>query len=337
MKWCVGFLLMFSSLLVKAQVPDAGMAPTDRQIYSAKTSTLDSLSTLLFTPQATERERVRAIYSWICHNIRYNVDVYRPLARRVRFIPEPIDTVSEWKSADEMYALKVLKRGVAVCEGYARLFKVLCQYAGVEAVVLNGYVRTNTDRSPDRFRTNHTWNAIRIDSTWHLVDATWGAGFVTYADEFVQEQNDFYFLTPPEQLIRDHYPEDLRWTLLAEPPTLAEFRKMPFKSKSFVKYGIQSYAPSGGWLEAEPGDTLSFAISLYDIERSKRTSADPFADTSRFSLSPASVFVKPELEKGNQVYYSFVVDAGTRWVHLLFNGDVILRYHSKLRSPLASN
>ena len=48
---------------------------------------------------------------------------------------------------------------------------------------------------------------------------------------------------------------------MAEPPTVAEFRKMPFKVKSFVKYGIQSYWPQNGLVEAERGDTLSFSIT----------------------------------------------------------------------------
>ena len=65
-----------------------------------------------------------------------------------------------------MVAQKVLRRGKAVCDGYARLFKVLCQYTGLEAVVLNGYVRTDVGRSSERFKTNHTWNAVRIDSVW---------------------------------------------------------------------------------------------------------------------------------------------------------------------------
>jgi transglutaminase/protease-like cytokinesis protein 3 len=306
-------------------------------VQSIKATSPDSLALQLTAPYTTDLEKVRAIYSWICQNIRYNVDIYRPVALRARYVPEPIDTSSEWKPADEMYAQKVLRRGVAVCEGYSRLFKTLCVLAGVEAVVLNGYVRTNFDRAAERFRTNHTWNAVRIDSTWHLVDPTWGAGYVSYGDEFVQKQNDFYFLTPPQDMIRDHYPEDLRWTLLPQPPTLAEFRKMPFKSKSFVKYGIQAYLPSSGLLEAEVGDTLSFSISLRDVTRSKGTSPDPFFDTASFALSPNSVFIKPEKEGVDKVFYRFVVDETTQWVHLLFNDDVILRYNVSRRPSLASN
>lgn len=336
MKRGAGFLFLLFSFSVQGQ-KKINFAAVDRYVQQVPAVRPDSLATLLATPFTTDMEKARAVYSWICQNIRYNVNVYRPLRFRPPFVPEPIDTVTAWKSADEMVAQKVLRRRVAVCEGYARLFKTLCRYAGLEAVVINGYVRTNTDRSADRFRTNHTWNAVRIDSAWHLVDATWGAGYITYNDDFVQEQNDFYFLTSPAEMIRDHYPEDLQWTLLPQPPTLAEFRKMPFRSKSYIKYGIRAYTPAQGMLEADAGDTLLFSISLRDVARSKNTSSDPFADTAAFSLSPLSTFLKPENEMGETVFYRYVVDAATEWVHLLFNSDVILRYHITRRRSVASN
>lgn len=333
--WVCAFFL-FTSFVLQAQRPTAGFSAIDWRVQDIRAKTPDSLALALTSPYATELEKVRAIYSWICQNIRYNVEIYWPLARRRPFKPEPVDTTSEWKPADEMVAQKVLRRGVAVCDGYSRLFKVLCLYAGIEAVVLNGYVRTNTDRAVDRFRSNHTWNAVRIDSAWHLVDATWGAGYMTYNDEFEQKQNDFYFLTPPEELIRDHYPEDLRWSLLAQPPTLAEFRKMPFRSKSYLKYNIASYFPSNGLLEAEIGDTLTFSVNLKDAKKAKSVIPDPFLDTATFSLSPASVFLKPATEAGDKALYNFVVDGSTQFVHLLFNDDVILRYSIQRRSSMAS-
>jgi transglutaminase/protease-like cytokinesis protein 3 len=337
MKRCAGLVFLFFHFCVQAQKPSANFGAIDWYVQSVKTPATDSLAAKLTVPYTTDLEKVRAIYSWICQNIRYNADIYKPIALRARYKPEPIDTTSEWKSADEMMAQKVLRRGIAVCEGYSRLFKVLCQYAGIEAVVLNGYVRTDYDRSAERFRTNHTWNAVRIDSAWQLVDATWGAGYMTYGDEFVQKQNDYYFLTPPEELIRDHYPEDLRWSLMPQPPTLAEFRKMPFKSKAYIKYGINAYFPSNGLLEAEVGDTLSFSINLKNAKKAKSVFPDPFLDTASFALSPASVFIKPQKEVGDTVYYNFVVDESTQWVHLLFNDDVILRYNVNRKQSLASN
>lgn len=335
MKRCAGLTLFFFSQILLAQKPSANFNSIDWYAQTVQATTLDSLAAKLTAPYATELEKVRAIYTWICQNIQYNADIYRPLYLRAKFKPEPVDTVSEWKPADEMVAQRVLRRRIAVCDGYARLFKVLCQYAGVEAAVLTGYARSDIDRAKERFRSNHTWNAVRIDSVWHLLDLTWAAGYLTYADEFVQKQNDFYFLTPPEDFIRDHYPEDLRWSLLAQPPALAEFKKMPFKSKSYLKYGITAYAPQDGLIEAEIGDTLSFAISLKDAKKAKTVSADPFLDTASFALSPFSVFIKPVKEADNKAHYQFVVDESTQWVHLLFNDDVILRYGISRKRSLA--
>lgn len=293
----------------------ANFGAIDWYAQGVKAGAPDTLSLKLTFPYTTELEKVRAIYSWICQNIRYNEEIYWPIGMRRPYQPQPIDTTSEWKSADEMVAQKVVRRGRAVCDGYAR---------------------SNVDRSAFPFRTNHTWNAVRIDTVWHLVDVTWAAGYMTYSNEFVQKQNDFYFLTRPESFIQDHYPEDLRWSLLPQPPSLAEFKRMPFRSKSYLKYGIDAYTPAKGLLEVEVGDTLSFTINLRDVKRAKSVFPDPFLDTAMFVLSPASVFIKPEKETADKAYYNFVVDASTQFVHLLFNDDVILRYSVQRKRALAS-
>lgn len=338
MKWCVGIWVCLLSFDALAQRQPVSFASIDWQVQSVDAKTPDSLALKLTAGYATEREKVRAIFTWICQNIAYNSIIYKPLYRRPPFLATPVDTVSEWRSADEMVAQKVISRRLAVCDGYSRLFKVLCTFAGVQAEVINGYVRTNYGSAAERFRTNHTWNAVRIDSTWHLVDVTWAAGYMTYNDEFVAKQNDFYFLTRPQEFVRDHYPEDLRWTLLEEPPTLAEFRKMPFKVKSYIKYNIQSYWPRQGLVEAEVGDTVVFSLRLNDVKRAKNTFSDPFLDTTQFALSPRSVFIKPVKETAGEVFYAYVVDVSTQWVNLLFNDDVVLRYSLQRRRPdLASN
>jgi transglutaminase/protease-like cytokinesis protein 3 len=336
MKRCAGLILLFFTHFLAAQKPSANFGAIDWYVGSVHEASLDSLAFRLSAPYHTEVEKVRAIYAWICQNIQYNVDIYRPLYRRAKFKPEPVDTSAEWKSADEMVAQRVLYRRVAVCDGYARLFKVLCQYSGVEAVVLNGYGRTGFDSGKERFRSNHSWNAVRIDSAWYLVDATWAAGYINYADDFVSHRNDYYFLTAPEDFIRDHFPEDLRWTLLAQPPSIAEFKKMPFKSKAYLKYGIHAYTPQTGLIEAEPGDTLSFSIRLKDVKKAATVSPDPFLDTASFALSPLSVFIKPAAETADTVHYQFVMNDATQWIHLLFNDDVVLRYSINRKRSLVS-
>ena len=89
-------------------------------------------------------------------------------------------------------------------------------------------------------------------------------------------------------------------------------------------------------MEAGTGDTLSFTIRLKDAGKALNTIPDPFLDTSSFTLSPYSVFIKPVQETGNQAFYHFVLDGSTQWVHLLFNDDVVLRYYVKRKESLAS-
>ena len=45
-------------------------------------------------------------------------------------------------------------------------------------------------------------------------------------------------LAPPMQFIQDHFPEDLQWTLLPDPPLVSEFHYSPFKHSAFIKHKI---------------------------------------------------------------------------------------------------
>src|SRR4051812_46168033 len=189
--------------------------------------TPDSLALKLTSQYGTDLEKVRSIFSWITQHIAYNTGIYNRSKSSVRYVDAPLDTVTVWKSGLEMTAQKVLDRRIAVCEGYAKLFKTLCDYSGIRSELVYGYAKCFMERS-DKFRTNHTWNAVLIDSSWQLLDVTWASGYITFGNEFVQRTDESYFLTAPKQFILDHYPEDLRWTLLDHPPPLREFQFSPF-------------------------------------------------------------------------------------------------------------
>ncbi|MEM7037170.1 MAG: transglutaminase domain-containing protein, partial [Bacteroidota bacterium] len=106
----------------------------------------------------TEEEKVRAIYTWITHNIRYDRRAF------LSFTYPPSDPKT------------VLKRRKAVCAGYARLFEELCEQAGIEAYGIVGYSKGAFYRLGQKFyRGKHTWSAVRVDNEWQLMDLTWGS------------------------------------------------------------------------------------------------------------------------------------------------------------------
>jgi hypothetical protein len=325
--------LLFVTSASFAQRGSASFYSIDWKVRNIEAPTVDSLAKKLSAPYPTELEKTRAIFSWIAQHIAYNTGIYNMGKgyRQVKYVSDPADTISA-KSATEQTAERVLRRRIAVCDGYAKLFKTLCDYAGVESEVIVGYGKCYLEKD-EKFRTNHTWNAVRIDSAWHLLDVTWASGFITYNNEFVPHMDESYFLTPPQQFILDHYPEDLRWSLLEHPPTLKEFRFSPFKYKSYIKYGIVSASPSNGTIEAAVGDTIRIELKVKDASKDILIAADPLFDSTIMELSPASVFLQPVMEN-NKAVYTYVVEAeGTEWIHLLYNRDPVLRYKLNTRTP----
>ena len=57
-------------------------------------------------------------------------------------------------------------------------------------------------------------------------------------------EEDFYFLTDPEQFIYSHWPHQTIWQFLPRKISLLEFQELPFVKPAFFKTGIQL-----GWTE----------------------------------------------------------------------------------------
>ena len=309
----------------------------DWKVQSIDAPTPDSLVKLLTASYTKDVHKVRAIFSWIAQHISYNTFVIKSSRYAAsKYVVEPDDTASVWKSAVEMTALKVLKKRTAVCDGYSKLFKTLCDYAGIPSEVITGYARGYTE-GENKFRSNHNWNAVLIDSVWRLVDVTWASGYINYGNQFVQRLDDTYFLTPPRQFILDHYPEDLEWTLLDDPPTIREFKHMPFRCKSFIKYSISSYTPAKGILETAIGDTVQIEVVVKDAKRDESISPDPFFDSTEIDRTPSSVYLSAADTAGNKFVYTYVVRSpSVEWLNIMYNKDVIIRYRLDIKKDVAA-
>ena len=58
----------------------------------------------------------------------------------------------------------------SVCEGYAEAFKLLCDNAKIDCILVTGLSRID----PNKPRETHMWNIVRMDDgKWYAVDATW--------------------------------------------------------------------------------------------------------------------------------------------------------------------
>jgi len=336
MKCVESFLLLFFiSCCCFAQPDRINYSRIDWNVQSIESASPAILAKNITAPYTSDQEKVRAIFSWIARHISYRVkSPYN--YRRKKYVSEGnaiLPDTGNLKSANEAVAETVLANRSAICDGYSRLFKTLCDYAGIESTIVTGYARSNSDRASQKFRSNHNWNAVYIDSAWYLLDVTWSAGSVSYyGDAFIQHFDDFYFFTSPEIFIRDHWPDDMRWALLPNPPALKEFDRMPFRQRSFIKYNITSYLPQTGVIEAAIGDTVLMELQTADLLKDKAIAPDTiYMDSTLLFRSPNLVYLQPEWS-GNKARYHYIVESGDiEWLNLVYNKDVVLRYKLKIR------
>lgn len=148
-------------------------------------------------------DKVRAIYYWMAHAIRY--DVTRMNSN---------DTYTDQQALVD----DVLKTRKGVCANYAALFSACCQSAGVTSYTIEGYTRQNDKTIPIA----HAWNAVKIDAKFYLIDVTWAAGYLK-RNKYIQQFRDNYFLISPAEFIRTHMPFDPVWQFSTNPLTPKDF------------------------------------------------------------------------------------------------------------------
>lgn len=203
-------------------------------------SSLDSLAHYLTEPAKNDEEQARAIYRWITANVDYDVEGLTAGVCRGR-TPE-----------------EVLVERKGVCSDYSALFQRLCELSGIEAVVIRGYGKGYGYNVGSKIpkSSNHAWNAVKIEGRWHLVDSTWGAGHLDPKEGFVQRFEEFYFLTPSEDLAWTHFTEDSSWQLLDAPISKVEFEGLAYAKPAFFKNDMKIVGHQEGTIDAEEGASV---------------------------------------------------------------------------------
>lgn len=245
--------------------PDNHAAQFPRQ----NVRSLPALAEALTSPFQSLTDKARAIFTWLHHNIRYDVDAF--FSNNL----QPCTPAS------------TLNTGLAVCQGYAELFTNLALHAGLEALVISGHGKgfgysplAPNSRLPP-YDGNHAWNAVRIDDgEWKLIDPCWGAGHVQGAGlPYVQMFHPEQFNMSNEEFGTKHFPENkehfflpggrrLSWeeyiviNPAAWPDNLQETATVFTNAK--VDYGIgeKSITPRGRKINVRSNETIRFSFRL---------------------------------------------------------------------------
>lgn len=205
-------------------------------------ASVSSLAAYLTKSASNDQEKVRAIYEWIVQNLTYDVAA---LDSGVFPDQEPE---------------AVLKRRTAVCAGYSGLFQALAAAAGVEAREVIGfsrgkgyYIGNQVSQKPD-----HSWTAVKLNDKWQLIDSTWAAGYINSKNQFVRSRCEFYYMTPPESFIFDHFPEDPEWQLVDKPIDREQFEKLVYLRPAFFAHELRLLSHSQGVIKSNCCFDMSF-------------------------------------------------------------------------------
>jgi tetratricopeptide (TPR) repeat protein len=236
------FILVFSAK-VKSQSSQKFAEIDSIAIFfmASSTNSIPELAQKLTLHTSSEVEKVRSIYKWITTHITYDWENFKN------------------KTFTDQSAEKVLETRMAVCEGYANLFKALCESAHIPCEVVNGYTKgADYQIGTPIDEPNHSWNVVKISGKWQLIDATWGT------NDKNNRVNDYYFLPAPERLIYTHFPERAIWQLLPRRVSMYEFERKLLVYPSFFDVNLQNFNYLESLIETNlPTIYLTFSLPAY--------------------------------------------------------------------------
>ena len=164
----------------------------------------------IITDGMSDVEKEMAINTWLCDNATYD---HSALENAELYAFTQVDE----EFYDSFTAYGILVDGVGVCASYSAAFKLLADAAGLNSIVVTGYLDGSVP---------HAWNKVNLEGNWYIVDATnndndmisnallnlsdhAAYGTLVENDSFVMNANQYDYMAMEEEMeyyhIKDHY------------------------------------------------------------------------------------------------------------------------------------
>lgn len=241
------------------------------QNYSRVDNLVKSYPTSFTSPQkladrinldfSTQTDKVRAAYTWIALNIKYDLKAYQSGESMIAYsYSSEADRLDKEKLYREKTAQKTLRTKKGVCQDYSALFHLVCDGIGVKCIDIMGTSKAHPAQIGKLPKaSDHQWNAVKIGESWRLIDVTWASGSVdTNTGKFVADFNDAYFFTNPNVFFLNHFPDDKR--LLMIDKTEQDFAALPLYYGPYIKSNYEFVSPEYGIISIAKTSVIPFHI-----------------------------------------------------------------------------
>lgn len=212
-------LFLTVSLLSAYTVPNSTTTRTDftsidNAVRAVKNpgATPEDVAKAITKSAKNDLEKARAIFTWLCDNISYDV------------------TYSIY------HAQETFDKRTGVCQGYSELFDRMAKAVDLKSELVSGSSKANGFRIGDNFG-SHAWTMVTLSDRKILIDATWGAGSVS-SGKFTRSFKDYWFDCDPALFIFTHYPTDPDYQLLFPYLDVESFEQIPYVTPSLTALGF---------------------------------------------------------------------------------------------------
>ncbi len=279
----------------RLRVPANPYSQLDRYVRACPTEAEVDVATLaayLGERASSDIEKARAIYIWLTDNIYYDDEGFNT------------------GNYSDTSPSGVLANRTSVCDGYSSLFFALGYEMDLDVLKITGYAKGYGYQPGKRFsRSDHAWNAVRIDNEWRIFDATWGAGNGKSVNgNLVSTQvfEEYWFDVDPYEAIFNHYPEDPAYTFVEPSLSLRQYEQFPYVRKGYhqlMQNGKQIYNSSLA------GELTRFP-DAYSVKTYLKTVTMPLERELELGQSYSFVLQAPEAEA------VALIDAEGNWEQL---------------------
>ena len=229
----------------------------------------------------SEVEKFRAIYKWVCENIKGDYKLYSKISRKRKKLKNDSLQYLKWNNEYKKVAFKkLLKQKKTMCTGYAYIIKEMAFLAGIESKIIDGYGRTVNSNTHDLEILNHSWNAVKLNNKWYLCDATWSSGYMNEQNTFIEDYNNGYFLANPELFAKNHFPIYEKWFLSNKIPS-STFTNSPLIYDIIFKYKIIPVYPSLMNFETKKNEEIEFKFKSTKEISTKKMSLVLFRNSNQ--------------------------------------------------------
>ncbi len=247
-------LFLFTLFTIKADAQKNGRDFKDIDAAVIKLGRLDSMNigsiANLLTKNLTDKtDKARAIFTWITHNIGFDLKNARN------------------NDPEKNTAVLALLNRKTTGQGYASLFQDMCSSAGLRCLTVEGFIKYGPEQIGDtKTEKNHTWNVLQLGQSpeaWYYVDACRGSG---YPDEdfktFTKEFNPDYFFADLTIFNWEHYPDNTAWYLGPRVKNKKDFFDLPVLLPAVYPMGVKRFLPESGKVKVKVNKPLYFSYQI---------------------------------------------------------------------------